>query len=69
MGSTEQITARFPPLSVPDPKIADPGKVRLGDTGITGRFPPLRLPDPKIADPGKVRLGDTGITGRFPLKQ
>ena len=30
---------QFPPLSLPDPEIADPGKVRLGDATITGRFP------------------------------
>jgi hypothetical protein len=69
MASTKKITAKFPPLSVPDPKTADPGKVRLGDTGIAGQFPPLRLPRAEIADPGKVRLGDTGITGQFPLKK
>jgi hypothetical protein len=68
MTSTKQ-NDRFPPLINADPKIADPGKVRLGDTTITGQFPPLRLPDAKIADPGKVRLGDTTITGRFPLKK
>jgi hypothetical protein len=38
MASTKQ-NYRFPQLSNPDPKIVDPGKVRLGDTTITGRFP------------------------------
>ena len=61
-------TTRFPPLGLPNARIADPGKVRVGDSGITGQFPPLTIPDPKIADPGKVRLGDSGITGQFPLK-
>jgi hypothetical protein len=73
MASTEQTTAKLPPLHLPDPRIADPGKVRVGDSGITGQFPPLRLPlrlpDPRIADPGKVRVGDSGITGQFPLKR
>jgi hypothetical protein len=62
----QTITAEFPPLWVPDPKIADPGKVRLGDGMITAEFPPLCVPDPKIADPGKVRLGDGMITAEFP---
>ena len=57
---------KLPPLGRPDEKVADPGKVRLGDTGITAGFPPLRRPDPKTADPGKVRVGDTGITAKFP---
>jgi len=68
MAPTKQ-NDRFPPLTNPNPKIADPGKVRLGDTTITGQFPPLRLPDANVADPGNVRLGDTTITGRFPLKK
>ena len=38
MASTKQ-SVRFPPLSNPGPKIADPGKVRLGDGIITGEFP------------------------------
>ena len=69
MASKKQITAKFPPLHLPDSTIADPGKVRLGDGIITAEFPPLTNPDPKIADPGKVRLGDSGITGQFPLKR
>jgi hypothetical protein len=60
---------RFPPLTTPDPKIADPGKVRLGDSMITAEFPPLSPPDPKVADPAKVRLGDSMIAARFPLKK
>jgi len=41
MASRKQsITAQFPPLRRPDPKIADPGKVRLGDSSITAQFPP-----------------------------
>jgi hypothetical protein len=62
----QTITAGFPPLCVPDRKIADPGKVRLGDGVITAEFPPLCVPDRKIADPGKVRLGDGVITAEFP---
>ena len=34
MASTKQ-SIPFPPLRHPDPKIADPGKVRLGDCTIT----------------------------------
>ena len=59
----------FPALRLPTAKVADPGKVRLGDSGITGEFPALRLPTAKVADPGKVRLGDSGISGRFPTKR
>ena len=66
--SSQQIAAYFPALRLPNSKIVDTGKIRLGDSGITGEFPPLRLPTAKIADPGKVRLGDSGITGNFPLK-
>ena len=62
-------SSQFPPLRRPYPKIADLGKVRLGDCMITAEFPSLRRPDPKIADPGKVRLGDCMITAEFPLKQ
>jgi hypothetical protein len=62
-------SAPFPPLRRPDAKIADPGRVRLGDGVITAEFPPLRRPDPKIADPGKVRLGDGVITAEFPLRK
>jgi hypothetical protein len=68
MASKKQ-SVQFPPLRVPDPKIADPGKVRLGDSSITAQFPPLRVPDPKIADPGKVRLGDSSITAQFPPRK
>jgi hypothetical protein len=56
----------LPPLRQPDEKVADLGKVRIGDTGITASFPPLRRPDPKTADPGKVRVGDTGVAAKFP---
>ena len=59
----------FPPLQNPGLKVADPGKVRLGDSSIVGQFPPLRRPDPNIADPGKVRLGDSSITAQFPLRK
>lgn len=55
-------------LRRPDPKIADPGMVRLGDAAISAVFPPLRRPDEKTADPGIVRLGDAAISARFPLK-
>lgn len=68
MSSTKQFP-KFPPLRHPDAKIADPGKVRLGDGVITSEFPPLRRPDPKIADPGKVRLGDGVITAEFPPRK
>jgi hypothetical protein len=68
MASTKR-NDRFPPLTTPDPKIADPGKVRLGDTCITAPFPPLTNPDPKIADRGKVRLCDCTITARFPIRK
>jgi hypothetical protein len=62
-------TAEFPPLRHPDAKIADRGKVRLGDGMITAEFPPLRHPDAKIADRGKVRLGDGMITAEFPTRK
>lgn len=68
MASTKK-TVRFPPLRHPDAKIADPGKVRLGDCAITAAFPPLRRPDEKVADPGKVRLGDGSITAEFPPRK
>jgi hypothetical protein len=61
--------AEFPLLRHPDAKIADRGKVRLGDSAITAEFPPLRHPDAKIADRGKVRLGDSAITAEFPRRQ
>lgn len=56
-----------PPLRRPNEQTADPGKVRVGDTGITTDFPVLRRPDRKTADRGKVRVGDTGIVASFPL--
>ena len=68
MASTKQ-NDPFPPLRAPNAKIADSGKVRLGDGSITGQFPPLTNPDAKIADPGKVRLGDGTITGQFPPRK
>jgi hypothetical protein len=68
MASTKR-NDRFPSLTTPDPKIADPGTLRLGDCTITAQFPPLRHPDAKIVDRGNVRLGDCTITGRFPLKK
>jgi hypothetical protein len=68
MASTKQ-SVHFPPLRQPIPEIADPGKVRLGDSAITAQFPPLRQPVPEIADPGKVRLGDSAITAQFPPRK
>ena len=67
--SINTIAVEFPPLRHPDAKIADQGKVRLGDGVITAEFPPLRHPDAEIADRGKVRLGDGVITAGFPLRQ
>jgi hypothetical protein len=55
----------FPPLGRPGEKIADGGKLRLGDGWITGDFPALGRPDEKMADSGKIRLGDGWITGEF----
>jgi hypothetical protein len=66
MAEPKQIAVEFPQLRPADRKIADPGKVRLGDSCISGQFPPLHRPDATIADPGNVRLGDSCITGRFP---
>lgn len=66
MTSIKQSTP-FPTLCRPDPKVADPGTVRLGDCAISAAFPPLRRPDEKTADPGTVRLGDCAISARFPL--
>jgi hypothetical protein len=60
------VAAGFPPLSRPDPNIAEKGAVRLGDGLITAGFPPLKRPDPKIAENGSVRLGDGLITAGFP---
>lgn len=34
-----ETAAEFPPLRHPDAKIADLGKVRLGDSAITAEFP------------------------------
>jgi hypothetical protein len=67
--SMNKETAEFPPLYHPDFKIADRGKVRLGDCSITCEFPLLRHPDAKIADRGKVRLGDCSITAEFPRRK
>ena len=60
---------QFPPLKHPDERIADSGKVRVGDSIITAEFPPLRLLNPTVADPGRVRLGDSIISGEFPVKR
>ena len=68
MASNKQ-SVQFPQLRIPNPKIADPGNVRLGDSSITAQFPPLRVPNPKIADPGKVRLGDSSISAPFPPRK
>ncbi|MGE5270821.1 MAG: hypothetical protein ACM3JG_14235 [Thiohalocapsa sp.] len=59
----------FPSLRRPDPAIADPAKVRLGDSTISGQFPPLRQPTAAVADPAKVRLGDSTISGQFPVRK
>jgi hypothetical protein len=53
-------------LSVPDPKVADSGKVRYGDAAVTAGAPALSTPDPRVADGGKVRYGDAAITAGFP---
>jgi hypothetical protein len=37
----------FAPHRKPDPRIADPGKVRLGDSMVEGTFPPRREVDPR----------------------
>jgi hypothetical protein len=47
------------------PKIADRGTVRLGDSCITGEFPPLRPSETETADRGTVHLGDANITAAF----
>jgi hypothetical protein len=65
MNYSRQATAT---VKLPDEKIADDGKVRLGSAGITTTFPPVKLPDDKIADSGKVRLGSAGITTTFPAR-
>jgi hypothetical protein len=67
--SVIKIATEFPPLRHPDAKIADRGKLRLGDCAITAEFPPLRHPDAKIADRGKLRLGDCAITAEFPSRK
>jgi hypothetical protein len=65
MNYSQQATAA---VKLPDTKIADDGKVRLGSAGITTTVPPVKLPDEKITDPGKVRLGSAGITVEFPKR-
>jgi len=60
-------TPPTPLFKRPNPRIADPGKVRLGDSMVTGKFPP-RKPDPRTSDSGKVRLGDSMVTGAFPSR-
>jgi hypothetical protein len=60
---------QFPPLRRPLAEIADPGKVRLGDSTITAQFPPLRQPPAEIADPGRIRIGDSTITAVFPRRR
>jgi hypothetical protein len=66
--SINKITVEFASLRHPDAKIADRGKVRLGDAMITAEFPLLRHPNAQIADRGKVRLGDAMITAEFPSR-
>jgi hypothetical protein len=64
-----KIAVEFPLLRHPGAKIADRGKVRLGDGTITAEFPPLRHPDARIADRGRLRLGDGTITAEFPNRK
>ena len=37
--SINKVAAQFPPLHHPDAKIADRGKLRLGDASITAALP------------------------------
>ena len=67
MSSNTQ-SVRIPVLSTPNPKVADPGKVRYGDGSITAGVPTLSIPDAKVADPGKVRYGDGSITAGVPFR-
>jgi len=67
--SINKVAAQFPPLHHPDAKIADRGKLRLGDASITAGFPALHHPEPKIADRGKLRLGDASITAALPSRK
>jgi hypothetical protein len=67
--SIDKPAAAFPPLRHPDPRIADRGKLRLGDCAITAEFPALRHPDARVADRGKVRLGDCAITAEYPARK
>lgn len=53
----------IPTTRLPDAKVADAGKVRLGDATITGVRPVVRRADAATSDTGKVRLGDATITG------
>jgi hypothetical protein len=50
MASKKKIATRFPPLSRPDPEIAHPLSVRLGDAIISGQFPPRLHRDEKQAN-------------------
>lgn len=64
-----ETASAFPPLRHPSAKIADRGKLRLGDAALTAEFPPLRHPNAKVADRGKLRLGDAAITAEFPARK
>ena len=68
MSSSTQ-NPRIPPLSTPNAKVADTGKVRYGDASVTAGVPALTIPDPKVADTGKVRYGDASITAGVPLRR
>lgn len=54
-----------PTPRLPDAKVADVGKVRLGESTITGVVPAPRLPDRRVADTGAVRVGESTITGVY----
>jgi hypothetical protein len=55
MALTEKIATRFPRLSRPDPEIAHPRSVRLGDAIISAEFP--SLPDRDEKRPSPVKSG------------
>ena len=54
-----------PSPRLPDAKVADVGKVRLGESTITGIVPTPRLPDRQVNDTGVVRIGESTITGVY----
>ena len=49
----------IPTARLPDTKVTDVGKVRLGESTITGIVPAPRLPDRQVADTGAVRVGES----------